>query len=224
VGELLSGIGVGELLPVEAPAKEVVIVNAAGAEETVHRVVQLVHDSIPRALGIPADEVRVVTPGHGGQAGTRALNAALKARANPGPGRFGGFDPGDQVVHSPAPGDTRPATVVGADAEGLRLRGEAGEFTVPREQVEAGQVRHGWALTAYQAVGRRWPGVVAVLPGDAAAGLTRQLVYTAFGRAERHLSVVQGVGPALPQAVAAVPAQPRTTRLRTILAEQAPQG
>jgi ATP-dependent exoDNAse (exonuclease V) alpha subunit len=114
--------------------------------------------------------------------------------------------------------------VVGANAEGLRLRGEAGEFTVPREQVEAGQVRHGWALTAHQAVGRRWPGVVAVLPGDAAAGLTRQLVYTAFGRAERHLSVLQGAGPALPQAVAAVPAQPRTTRLRTILAEQAPPG
>jgi len=46
------------------------------------------------------------------------------------------------------------------------------------------------------------------------------VVYTAFSRAERHLSVVHAVGPALVQAVAAVPAQARTTRLRDVLVEQ----
>ncbi|MEK8170070.1 hypothetical protein NKH77_10905 [Streptomyces sp. M19] len=34
-----------------------------------------------------------------------------------------------------------------------------------------------------------------MLPGDAAAGLTRSWVYTAFGRGERHLSVVHGWTP-----------------------------
>ncbi|MGW7579956.1 helix-hairpin-helix domain-containing protein, partial [Kitasatospora sp. NPDC054768] len=220
IGELVSGIGIGELQPVEAPDKEVVILTAKDAGEAVHRAVQLLTDSIPRALGIPVEQVVLLTPGHGGPAGTRALNAAAKARLNPGPGRFGGFDPGDRVVDSPAPGITRPARVLDGDAAGLHLEYADGSHrTVP--PAEAARLRHGWALTVHQALGRRWPGAVVVLPEDAAPALTRQWVYTAFGRGERHLSVVHAAGPALAQAVAERPAQPRTTRLRAVLAENA---
>ncbi|MEV5485180.1 helix-hairpin-helix domain-containing protein [Streptomyces sioyaensis] len=217
IGELVSGIGIGELSQVEAPGKEVVIVPVRDAKEAVHRTVQLVADSVPRALGVPADRTQVITVGHGGAAGTRALNAALKERLNPGPGRFGGFDPGDRVAYAPAPGRTVPGTVTGADAAGLRLDCDGAAVVVPREQVGAGAVRHGWALTAHQAAGMRWPAAVVVLPGDAAGGLTRAWVYTAFSRGERHLSVVQGVDQALPRAVAEVPVKERTTRLRTLL-------
>ncbi|MGW6876176.1 helix-hairpin-helix domain-containing protein [Streptomyces xanthophaeus] len=216
VGELVSGVGIGELNQVEAPGKEVVIVPVRDAAEAVHRTVQLVAESVPRAFGIPADEVQVITPGHGGSAGTRALNAALKERLNPGPGRFGGFDPGDRVVHVPSPGRAVPARVVSADAQGLHLERAGARTVVPKEQVEA-QVRHGWAVTAHQAVGARWPAVVVVLPGDAAEALSRDWVYTAFGRAERHLSVVHGVDQALPRAVAEVLPKPRTTRLTGLL-------
>ncbi|KOG85102.1 hypothetical protein ADK38_38565 [Streptomyces varsoviensis] len=59
-----------------------------------------------------------------------------------------------------------------------------------------------------------------VLPGDAAQALSRAWVYTAFSRAERHLSVVHGVDQALPRAIAEVPAKPRTTRLRSLLQTQ----
>ncbi|EFL31036.1 LOW QUALITY PROTEIN: exodeoxyribonuclease V, partial [Streptomyces viridochromogenes DSM 40736] len=181
LGELVSGIGIGELNQVEAPGKEVVIVPVRDAGEAVHRTVQLVADSVPRAIGVPAEETQVITPGHGGAVGTRALNAALKERLNPGPGRFAGFDPGDRVVHSPAPGRVLPGTVVKADAEGLHLSCEGEAVVVPKERVEQ-SVRHGWALTAHQAVGSRWPAVVVVLPGDAAQALSRAVVYTAFGR------------------------------------------
>ncbi|MEV3911977.1 helix-hairpin-helix domain-containing protein [Streptomyces canus] len=221
LGELVSGIGIGELNQVEAPGKEVVIVPVRDAGEAVHRTVQLVADSVPRALGVPADETQVITPGHGGAAGTRALNAALKERLNPGPGRFGGFDPGDRVAYSPAPGRTLPGHVVGADADGLRLTCAGEPVVVPKERVEQ-SVRHGWALTAHQAVGCRWPAVVAVLPGDATQALSRPWVYTAFGRADRHLSVVQGAEQALPRAVAEIPAKPRTTRLPVLLRAQTP--
>ncbi len=220
IGELVSGIGIGELNEVEAPGKEVVIVPVRAADEAVHRTVQLVADSVPRALGVPADRTQVITVGHGGAAGTRALNAALKERLNPGPGRFGGFDPGDRVAYAPAPGRTLPGTVTGADADGLRLDCAGSPVVVPREQVGSGAVRHGWALTAHQAVGMRWPAVVVVLPGDAAGGLTRAWVYTAFSRGERHLSVVQGADQALPRAVAEIPVKERTTRLRTLLQMQ----
>ncbi|WP_329200183.1 helix-hairpin-helix domain-containing protein [Streptomyces sp. NBC_01435] len=216
IGELVSGIGIGELNQVEAPGKEVVIVPVRDAGEAVHRTVQLVADSVPRAIGVPSSDTQVITVGHGGSAGTRALNAALKQRLNPGPGRFGGFDPGDRVVHVPAPGRVVPAVVVSADAEGLRLDCAGTEIVVARERVES-SVRHGWALSAHQAAGMRWPAVVVVLPGDAAQGLNRSWVYTAFGRGERHLSVVHGVDQALPRAVAQPPAQDRTTRLRTLL-------
>ncbi|MGW8777949.1 ATP-dependent DNA helicase [Streptomyces sp. NPDC055796] len=216
IGELVSGIGIGELNQVEAPGKEVVIVPVRDAGEAVHRAVQLVAESVPRAFGIPADAVQVITPGHGGSAGTRALNAALKERLNPGPGRFGGFDPGDRVVHVPSPGRAVPARVVSADAQGLHLDAAGERIVVPKEQVDA-QVRHGWAVTAHQAVGARWPAAVVVLPGDAAQALSRDWVYTAFGRAERHLSVVHGVDQALPRAVAEVLPKPRTTRLTGLL-------
>ncbi|MFH8466774.1 helix-hairpin-helix domain-containing protein [Streptomyces sp. NPDC017991] len=221
VGELVSGIGIGELNQVEAPGKEVVIIPVRDAGEAVHRTVQLVADSVPRAIGIPAEQTQVITPGHGGAAGTRVLNAALKERLNPGPGRFGGFDPGDRVAYSATPGRAVLGQVVTADAAGLHLECAGVPVVVPKERVEQ-TVRHGWALTAHQAVGVRWPAAVVVLPGDAAQALSRPWVYTAFGRADRHLSVVHGVDQALPRAVAEIPAKPRTTRLPTLITAQIP--
>ena len=221
LGELVSGIGAGELPAVAAPGKEVVIVPVRDPGEAVHRAVQLVADSIPRTFGHRDGAVQVITPGHGGPVGTRALNAALKERLNPGPGRFGGFDPGDRVAHSPAPGQIRLGTVAEADQSGLWVTGAEGRFQVPRERV-ADTLRHGWALTAHQAAGFRWPAAVVVVPGDAERSLDRAWVYTAFGRGERHLSVVQGAGPGLAAAVARPPAG-RLTRLRTLLDEQARQ-
>jgi hypothetical protein len=221
IGELVSGIGVGELNQVAAPRNEVVIVPVRDAGEAVHRTVQLFTDSVPRAIGVPADETVAITPGHGGAVGTRALNAALKERLNPGPGRFGGFDPGDRVAYAPAPGRTLPGKVVKADADGLHLTCSGHPVVVPKERVEQ-SVRHGWALTAHQAVGNGWRAVVVVLPGDATAALSRPWVYTAFSRALSHLSVVHGAEQALPRAVAEVPAKPRTTRLPVLLSTQLP--
>ncbi|MCX4232450.1 helix-hairpin-helix domain-containing protein [Streptomyces ortus] len=221
VGELVSGIGIGELNQVEAPGKEVVIIPVRDAGEAVHRTVQLVADSVPRAIGIPAEQTQVITPGHGGAAGTRVLNAALKERLNPGPGRFGGFDPGDRVAYTPTPGRSVLGRVVKADADGLHLECAGEPVVVPKERVEQ-TVRHGWALTAHQSVGVRWPAAVVVLPGDAAQALSRPWVYTAFGRADRHLSVVHGVDQALPHAVAEVAAKPRTTRLPVLITAQIP--
>ncbi|MGW2346283.1 helix-hairpin-helix domain-containing protein [Streptomyces sp. NPDC001661] len=222
IGELVSGIGIGELNQVEATGKEVVIVPVRDPAEAIHRTVQLVADSVPRAIGVPAEQTQVITPGHGGAAGTRALNVALKERLNPGPGRFGGFDPGDRVVYVTGRGRIRPGAVVGADAEGLRLECDGSPVLVPKEQVEQGAVRHGWAVTGHQAVGVRWPAAVVVLPGDAAQSLNRPWVYTAFGRGERHLSVVHGADAALPRAVSDLPAKPRTTRLRGLVRAQVP--
>ena len=97
IARLAAAVRGGELPPVSDPTHEVVIVPARGSAEAAHRVVQLVTDSIPRALGVPSDQVQVVTPVHRGGAGTQALNAVLKKALNPGAGR-GRFDAGDRVV------------------------------------------------------------------------------------------------------------------------------
>ncbi|RFS84389.1 conjugal transfer protein TraA [Actinomadura spongiicola] len=217
IGTLTEAVRGGDLVAVDAPGREVVIVPADGHEEAVHRTVQLVTDSIPRALGIPIDDVQVVTPTTGGDAGATALNTAIKARLNPGPGRFGGLDPGDRVVvAAPLPhaavGET--GTVTGGGAHGLDVEFPTGPTVI--SPADASRLRHGWAITIDQARGTPRPAIVAVMTPD---GLSRPLVTTAFGLAHRHLSVVQGAGPNLAKAVRDTPAPPRRTRLARLMTQ-----
>ena len=86
-----------------------------------------------------------------------------------------------------------------------------------------GDLVHGWAVTVHRAQGSEFPAVVAVLPAEAGGLLSRPLVYTAFTRAQRHLSVVTSAGAALVRAVREVGAQPRRTRLAGLLREAVEQ-
>jgi exodeoxyribonuclease V alpha subunit len=221
IARLATAVRSGTLPPVDSPDREVVLVPASGSPTAAIRTVQLVTDSIPRALGIAAADVQVVTPVHRGPAGTTALNAALKAALNPGPGELGGFDPGDRVVSTANHIDEGFANgevgVVSAIADkGLIVEFAAGTVTVAPRFV--GDLRHGWAITVHRAQGSEWPAVVAVLPPEASGLLSRPLIYTALTRARRHLSVVHAAGPVVARAVREVGARPRRTRLRTLLA------
>ncbi|MGH3327142.1 MAG: ATP-dependent DNA helicase, partial [Streptomycetales bacterium] len=187
--ELAASLREGHLPPVHSPDREVVVVPARDGAEATHRAVQLVTDSIPRALQIPAGQVQVLTPLWRGTAGAAALNAALKQRLNPGPGRYDGFDVGDRVVATADLGVPAPAGEVGVvtAADG---QGPAAAFTVEfaggNVRVawpDRGCLRHGWAISVHQARGARWPAVVAILPGEAAGALSRPLTYTAVRRA-----------------------------------------
>ena len=224
IAGLASAVRGGSLPPVDAPDREVVVVGARSSADASHRVLQLVTDSIPRALGISGPDIQVITPAGQGPAGTTELNRALKQRLNPGPGRHGGFDPGDRVVFL-APGAELGVTagelgsVSGPGDGGLLVDFPAGPVCVPERLLS--RLRHGWALTPRRAQGSVWPAVVAVFPEEAAGMLTRPLVYTALTRAERHLSVVHGAGPALARAVATAEQLPRVTRLAGLLAETA---
>lgn len=212
LAELAEGVRAGGLRRVEAPGKEVVVVAAADGREAAHRVGQLLADSIPRALGIDVRDVQVLTPG---AAGTAALNAALKARLNPGPGVCGGFDAGDRVVVAvpfaeAAAGET--GTVTEASPEGLTVEFPDAVVRVPAASLP--RLRAGWAIPVQQAAGTRWPAVVAVFPS--AEGLTRPLVLTAFTRALRHLSVVTAAGPGLAASVTEFAPVKRQTRLMSL--------
>ena len=215
----------GELPPVDSPDREVVVVPAAGSTEAARRVVQLVTDSIPRALGIDPGSVQVVTPVHRGAAGTIELNRALKARLNPGEGTVWGFDPGDRVVATANHLDLEPTgfangevgVVTGTGEGSLQVAFTSGPVTVTGQALS--DLRHGWAITVHRAQGSEWPGVVVVLPPEAGGMLSRPLVYTALTRAQRHLSIVHATGAALARAVREVDVRPRRTRLARLLAD-----
>jgi exodeoxyribonuclease V alpha subunit len=220
IARLAAAVRGGELPRVEDPTREVVVVNAASGDEASRRVLQLVTDSIPRALGIPSAEVQVVTPVHRGPAGTMALNKALKQRLNPGDGTISGFDVGDRVVATANHLDDGFANgevgVVVTAADGaLTVDFGAGPVTVPAKAV--GDLVHGWAITVHRAQGSEWPAVVSVLTPEAGGMLSRPLVYTAWTRAQRHLSVVHAAGAALARGVREVGARPRRTRLTGLL-------
>jgi exodeoxyribonuclease V alpha subunit len=225
IARLATAVRGGTLPPVDDPAREVVVVTARGSAEAAHRVVQLVTDSIPRALSIPADQVQVVTPVHRGPAGTLELNRALKARLNPGTGRVAGFDPGDRVVATANHLDAEPVGYANGEV-GVVTKAADGSITVefaggPAEVSgkALADIKHGWAITVHRAQGSEWPAVVAVLPPEAGGMLSRPLVYTALTRAQRHLSIVHASGAVLARAVREVGARPRRTRLRGLLAE-----
>ena len=223
IARLATAVRGGELPSEPGSAdREVVLVPTRGSADAAERVRQLVTDSIPRALGIAAEQVQVVTPVHRGPAGTLALNAVLKAELNPGTGQRR-FDPGDRVV----------ATANHAEAEPNGFaNGEVGTVTAVAEgtvtvDFASGPSRlkgkmladltHGWAITVHRAQGSEFPAVVVVLPPEAGNMLSRPLIYTAFTRAQRHLSVVPAIGPGLRRAVRDVGTTPRRTRLIDVL-------
>ncbi|MCW2532266.1 MAG: putative ATP-dependent exoDNAse [Blastococcus sp.] len=225
IARLATAVRGGELPPVDSPDREVVIVPAIGSAEAARRVVQLVTDSIPRALGIEPGAVQVVTPVHRGPAGTIELNKALKAVLNPGEGTVWGFDVGDRVVATANHLELEPTGFANGEVGVVTKTGDgsldvtfaSGPVTVTGKAMS--DLRHGWAITVHRAQGSEWPGVVVVVPPEAGGMLSRPLIYTALTRAQSHLSIVHASGAALARAVREVDVRPRRTRLAALLAE-----
>ncbi|MBR7828370.1 hypothetical protein KDK95_18815 [Actinospica sp. MGRD01-02] len=240
---LVDAVRYGGLPPMEilgdGRSNEVKIIPVRDPAETRLRTVQLVADSIPRALGLSGGQVQAVAVREQGPAGAEELNAAVKERLNPGSGACGPFDAGDRVVVREGGrlvefgllgGET--GTVAEADAEGLTVRFDepwvgpdeerGADASVPEGSVrldaaQARALRHAWVLTLREAQGGRWPAVVAVLDGGSASALTRSAVLGAFAPATQHLSVVHGAGGALAEAVEKRPHTPCRTRLAQAL-------
>lgn len=223
IARLAMAVRGGDLITVQDESREVVVVPARGSEEGARRVVQLVTDSIPRVFGTNPDQLQVVTPVHRGPAGTQALNRALKAVLNPGRGAVRGFDTGDRVVATANHLDAEPAgyangevgTVLSTGDNTIRVAFTTGESDISGKSLN--DLLHGWAITVHRAQGSEWEAVVAVMPPEAGAMLSRPLIYTALTRARKHLSVIHAAGPLLARAVRQIGAQPRRTRLCHLL-------
>jgi exodeoxyribonuclease V alpha subunit len=224
IARLATAVRRGEFPAVSNEDKEVVVVATINSEECAHRVVQLVTDSIPRALSISPSDIQVLTPIHRGRAGTGALNEALKAVLNPGSGEVFGYDIGDRVVATAnhlddgfANGEVGAVTSLeGRNA--LRVDFGQGPCLVPTKDLI--DLKHGWAVTIHRSQGSEWPAVVVVLPSEAGTMLNRPLIYTALTRAQRHLSIVYAGNPGvIANAIASLTERPRSSRLCQLVKE-----
>jgi len=171
--------------------------------ETLALAVDLAADRLPAFLGVPAEEVQVLSPVHGGDAGVRALNAALQARLNPAaPHRneyiLGRHAPGQPVILRTGDkvrqtrndyqkrvfnGDL--GTVLSIDREEQLVQVRFDDATVSYAFAELDDLVHAWAMTVHAAQGSQWPAVVVILLSSHYVMLERNILYTALSRAQR---------------------------------------
>ncbi len=205
---------------------------------TAETIVELCRSRLPNNMGIPADQIQVLSPTRRRGAGTAALNRALQEALNPaapdkGERAFGQyiFRRGDRVMQirnnydliweNPQTGQ-RDLGVFNGDI-GVITEVTAGGITVsfdgrvvnyPPELL--GELEPAWAVTVHKAQGSEYRAVILALSDVPPTLLARGVLYTAITRA-RELFIVVGSDELLAQMTANDKQTRRYSALRTRL-------
>lgn len=205
-------------------------------QEARELAVELAARRLPSYLGVPPAEVQVLAPMHGGEAGIRALNAALQEALNPpapdkaehalvGVGQSADagrvLRVGDKVrqtrnnyTKQVLNGDLGAITAIDNERRSLTVRYDDAEYTSFRSVAytfeELDQIVPAWAMTVHSAQGSQWPAIVIVMLRNHYIMLERNILYTALSRAQRLAVLVTQE-----QAVRIAVAEDRSTRRRT---------
>jgi len=155
----------------------------------------LVCERIPRAYGLDAmRDVQVLSPMHKGEAGTQALNEALRERLNPtGPEVARGlvrFRLGDRVLQTK---NDYEKDVFNGDLGHIEdVDVEEGEVlvsfdgrTVAYDRTELDELAPAYAISIHKSQGSEYPAVVVPILTQHYVMLRRNLIYTALTRARR---------------------------------------
>lgn len=185
--------------------------DPAAAAET---IVSLCQTRLPRNMGIPPDQIQVLSPTRKGTAGTTALNHALQEAVNPpAPGKrekaFGSllFREGDRVMQVKNNYDVLWESTDGHDVGMGIFNGDIGHIetidpasglvTVDFEGHRASytpdmmnQLEPAYAITVHKAQGSEYRAVILSAVEAAPMLLTRGVLYTAMTRAKELLIVV----------------------------------
>ena len=199
-------------------------IDAAQPEEGIDKIIALVRDRIPKAVGLDAiRDVQVLCPMNRGGLGARSLNIELQKALNlPGESRverFGWtFCPGDKVMQIENDYDRE---VYNGDLGIVqRIDQEEGELVVT---VDGREVSYGfgeldelvlaYATTIHKSQGSEYPAVVIPLVTQHYMMLARNLLYTGVTRGKR-LVVLVGPRKALAIAVRNHGSRRRWAKLR----------
>ena len=211
---------------------------------TVDTIVELCQTRLPKNMGIPPEQIQVLTPTRKRGAGTAALNRALQEALNPaadgkGERAFGAFifREGDRVMQvknnydlfweDPATG-RRDMGVFNGDI-GIIQEVTAGGITVSFDGrlVEyapelLGELEPAYAVTVHKAQGSEYRAVILALSDVPPSLLARGVLYTAITRA-RELFILVGDGELMARMVANDRQMRRYSALRTRLLRETGQ-
>ena len=204
-------INAGDHPPLAENRGDFYFLRRVNQDRAAELVVSLCADRLPRNMGIPPEEIQVLTPTRRGDTGVYALNAALQAALNPPAKgkpekRFGEvvFRTGDRVMQIRNNYDivwtNRAETETGSGV----FNGDIGYVTAIDESRETltvdfdghltaygfdmlGELEHAWAMTVHKSQGSEYRAVVLCVCGGPKQLLYRGLLYTAVTRARELL-------------------------------------
>ncbi|NCB62927.1 MAG: ATP-dependent RecD-like DNA helicase [Clostridia bacterium] len=209
-------------------------------QRTAETIVELCSKRLPEKMGIPADQIQVLSPTRKRQTGTFALNQLLQAALNPpaedkSERRFGPylFRTGDRVMQvknnydlvwkegmqsglGVFNGDIGRVTEIDAKEERLTVDfdGRVVDYTPDL----LGELEPAYAMTVHKAQGSEYRAVVLAAQPGAPLLLTRGVLYTAITRA-RELFIIVGDEEVVGQMVANNRQTRRYSGLRSRLAD-----
>ena len=182
-------------------------------QSVVDTVVDLCRRRLPERMGIPADQIQVLSPTRRRGTGTRALNQALQQALNPplegkGERRFGDwvFRAGDRVMQVRNNYDILWREEGGTDSGMGMFNGDIGVIrSIEKELITVdfdgkiveyepdmlGELEPAFAITVHKAQGSEYRAVILAALDGAPMLMTRGVLYTAVTRA-RELFIVVG--------------------------------
>ena len=183
------------------------------AQSTLDTVVDLCRRRLPERMGIPTDQIQVLSPTRRRGAGTGSLNRVLQEALNPpredkGERRFGDwvFRAGDRVMQVKNNYDILWRDELGMKAGMGMFNGDIGVIrAIDKEQITVdfdgkiveytpdmlGELEPAFAVTVHKAQGSEYRAVILTAVDSAPMLMTRGVLYTAITRA-RELFILVG--------------------------------
>ena len=238
------GVNRGDVPELNNKARDFFYLGRRDAARTVDTVVELCKTRLPQNMGIPPEQIQVLTPTRKRGAGTAALNRALQEALNPaqegrGERAFGPyiFREGDRVMQvknnydlfweNPDTGEKDLGvfngdigTIVEVDVGGITVSFEGRLAAYPPELL--GELEPAYAVTVHKAQGSEYRAVILALSDVPPSLLARGVLYTAITRA-RELFILVGDGDLMARMVANDRQTRRYSALRTRLLRETGQ-
>lgn len=232
------GVNRGQIPELTNKSRDFFYMGRRDAGRTADTIVELCRTRLPKNMGIPADQIQVLSPTRRRGAGTAALNRALQEALNPaaegkGERAFGPyiFREGDRVMQvknnydvfweNPDTGEKDLGvfngdigTILEVDNGAVVVSFDGRLVTYPPELL--GELEPAYAVTVHKAQGSEYRAVILALCDVPPSLLARGVLYTAITRA-RELFIVVGSDELLAQMTANDRQTRRYSALRTRL-------